>query len=179
MSSGLEILSVWCSCMAGAYAACNHIIATLCKIEYASNEGWCTPACTPACQSNKSTEKIIEPTRLTDLFIRKRFRTDDKQNKNRERTSMEDLQNFDPRIEGDLGFDENRFKSFLEEIREVNEYAVIFKSMESLSTSADLYTSADMGGVCSIVIEENPDAGEADLTKIFIEKLSDFLQIKQ
>ena len=99
VSSGVEIFSAWCSCMAGAYAACNHIIATLYKIEYASNKGWCTPARTEvACQWNKSSKKIIEPTGVTDLFIWKRLRADDWQDKNREKTTVEDLQILTPEL---------------------------------------------------------------------------------
>ena len=76
--TGTEILSAWCSCMAGAYEACNHIIATLYKIEYANNKGWCSPACTEtACQWNQSTKKDIEPKRIKNLIVRKKLRTDE------------------------------------------------------------------------------------------------------
>ena len=32
--------------MAGAYESCNHVIATLYKLEFANNKGWISPACT-------------------------------------------------------------------------------------------------------------------------------------
>ena len=49
-----EILSAWCSCMAGAYEA------TL-KVEYANNKGWCNPACTgQACVWNKCTKQLSQ-----------------------------------------------------------------------------------------------------------------------
>ena len=49
-----NILSAWCSCMAGSFETRNHVIATLCKIEYAHTKGWCNLACTEtACQWNK------------------------------------------------------------------------------------------------------------------------------
>ena len=41
-----QILSAYCSCMAGAYECCNHIISTLYKVAYAHSMGWCTPSCT-------------------------------------------------------------------------------------------------------------------------------------
>ena len=172
-SSVVEILSAWCSCMAGAYEACNHIIATLYKIEYANNKGWCTPACTEiACNWNRSTKKDIEPTLITDLIVRKRLRTDeDKESKNRERTRMKDLQKFDPRIENHREFNEAKFKSFLENVEKLHDNAVIFKSLESPSISADQQTTVDIEEVCHIVTQENPQAGDTDLTRIFLEKL--------
>eukprot|EP00795_Rhopilema_esculentum_P011011 gene11011-19856_t len=33
------IVTTWCSCMAGSSACCNHVIATLYKVEYAINHG--------------------------------------------------------------------------------------------------------------------------------------------
>ena len=44
--SGSNILSAWCSCMAGSFETCNHVIATLYKIEYAHRKGLCNLACT-------------------------------------------------------------------------------------------------------------------------------------
>ena len=62
--------------MAGVYEACNHVDATLYKIEYANNKGWCSPSCTEtACQWNQSTKKDIEPKRITESFVRKSLRT--------------------------------------------------------------------------------------------------------
>ena len=37
--SNNDIVSAWCSCMAGAFEVCNHVIATLYKMEYANNKG--------------------------------------------------------------------------------------------------------------------------------------------
>ena len=75
-----DILSVWCSCMAGAYKICNHFVVTLCKTEYANNKRWCSPSCSlsctdTACQWNKSTKKGIEPKRVTELFAGESLRT--------------------------------------------------------------------------------------------------------
>ena len=172
-SSKVEILSAWCSCMAGAYEACNHIIVTLYKIEYANSKGWCSPACTEvACRWNRSTRKDIEPTRIMDIFVRKRLRSDgDKLGNDREQKRMENLQSFDPRVERDRVFDENRFIEFLERIEEINPNAVILKSVECLSTSVDKQTPTDMEVLSSIVREENPNAEEVELIRIFIEKL--------
>ena len=37
--NGSNILSAWCSCMAGSFETCNHVIAILYKIEYAHTKG--------------------------------------------------------------------------------------------------------------------------------------------
>ena len=51
---GSNIISAWCSFMAGANRTCNHVIATLYKLEYANSKGWCNPACTETtCQWNQ------------------------------------------------------------------------------------------------------------------------------
>ena len=42
----LEIFTCHCDCMAGCSASCNHVIATLYKIEYANRQGWVDPTCT-------------------------------------------------------------------------------------------------------------------------------------
>ena len=77
--STLIPLSASYSCMAGAYQACNHFVATLYKIEYANSKGWRSPSCTETvCQWNQSTEKDIEPKRITELFLRRSLRTKQK-----------------------------------------------------------------------------------------------------
>ena len=159
--------------MAGAYEACNHIIATLYKIEYANSKGWCSSACTEvACRWNRSTGKEIEPTRIMDIFVRKRLSSDgDKLGNDHKWKRMENLQKFDPRVERDRDLDEIRFKGFLGRIEETNPNAVILKSVECLSTSTDQQTPSDMEELSSIVREENSNDEEGELMRIFIENL--------
>ena len=67
--------------MTDAYEACNYpvAVATLYKIEYASNKGWCSSSCTKtACQWNQSTKKDIELKRITELFVCKSLMTKEK-----------------------------------------------------------------------------------------------------
>ncbi|XP_071177650.1 uncharacterized protein [Mytilus edulis] len=53
-----EIEVSWCSCIAGLAQTCNHVIAVLYKIEFATNMGYNDPSCTSVpCGWNTSTKK--------------------------------------------------------------------------------------------------------------------------
>ena len=61
--------------MAGPHEFCNHVIATLYKLEYA-NKGWIFPASTEiTCMWNKSTKENVEPSKTSDLFKTKSHET--------------------------------------------------------------------------------------------------------
>ena len=69
----LEILTSWCSFMAGTSQSCNYVIAvyTLYKIDYALQKSYLNPSCTLTSSSwNKSTKHDIE-LKKTLLFERK------------------------------------------------------------------------------------------------------------
>ena len=159
---------------AGAYEAFSHIIATLYKIEYANSKGWCSPACTEvACHWNRSTRKDIEPTCIMDSFVRKRLRSDRVTLGNDcEQMRLENLQSFDPRVERDHVFDENRVMEVLGRIEEINPNAAILKSVECLSTSVDKQTPTDIEELSSIVREENPNAEEGELIRISLKNVT-------
>ena len=60
-----KIVTAWCLCMAGASRCCNHIIATLYKVEYANSNSFYSPSCiSMPCGWNRSTKKVIEPKRI-------------------------------------------------------------------------------------------------------------------
>ena len=66
------ILYGWCTCVAGTIATCNHMIAVLYKMEYASRAGYNNPACTSVpCGWNVSTRKDIQAKKIIDITIRK------------------------------------------------------------------------------------------------------------
>ena len=68
--------------MAGAYEACNHVLSTFYKIEYANNKGWSSPFCSEAAfQWNQPTKKDIEPKRITELFVCTGLRTKQEEKK--------------------------------------------------------------------------------------------------
>ncbi|CAC5370027.1 unnamed protein product [Mytilus coruscus] len=67
-----EIQVSWCSCIAGLAQTCNHVIAVLYKIQFATNMGYNDPSCTSVpCGWNTSTKKNVQPCRLSDLNLRR------------------------------------------------------------------------------------------------------------
>ena len=67
----LEILTSWCSFMAGTSQSCNHVIAVLYKIDYALQKGLLNPSCTStSCSWNKSTKRDIEPKKIKNISIK-------------------------------------------------------------------------------------------------------------
>ena len=71
-----KIFTAWCSCMAGASGCCNHIIATLYKVEYANTNSFCSPSCTSIpCGWNQVTKKVTEPKRISEIVVWKKIRT--------------------------------------------------------------------------------------------------------
>jgi hypothetical protein len=67
-----EIVVSLCRCIAGLAQTCNHVIAVLCKVEYAINMGYNDPVCTYIpCGWNTSTTKNVQPCRLSNLNLRK------------------------------------------------------------------------------------------------------------
>ena len=64
------IITAWCFCMTRASRYCNHVIAVLYKVEYANANNFYSPACTSiSCDWNKSTKKIIEPKRISEIAV--------------------------------------------------------------------------------------------------------------
>ena len=71
MKEVCEILTTWCTCVAGTSLCCNHIIAILYKLNYAYKKGYSNPICTSIPKGwNKGTRREIKPMRVTELFIR-------------------------------------------------------------------------------------------------------------
>jgi len=128
-----NILTAWCSCMAGAYETCNQIIATLYKMDYANSKGWCNPACTDQpCQWNKSSKKELQPKRIQDLAVRKHLATTSTTSKasDQELRRMADLDVFDPQISSTRSHDPKLFAELLENVKILETDAVIFKCVE-------------------------------------------------
>ena len=68
------IITAWCFCMTGASRCCNHVIDVLYKVEYANANNFYSPACTPIPYGwNKSKKKIIEPKRISEIAVRKKY----------------------------------------------------------------------------------------------------------
>ncbi|XP_065682264.1 uncharacterized protein LOC136095495 [Hydra vulgaris] len=169
-----DILTGWCSCMAGSYETCNHVIACLYKIEYANTKGWCNPACTEtACQWNLGTRKDVEPKRISDLIISKKLGTKSSLSNDCEENRMKNLNNFDPRIISHRTISSNHISNFIRDMQLVNEEAVLFKSIESLSTTnEEHYNYAFVKTIALNVLKAYSQFSETELIQIFIEKLN-------
>ena len=66
-----EILTTWCTCVAGSSLFCNDIIALIYKLNNAYKKGFVNPLCTSLPAGwNKGTRKEVTPERISELFIR-------------------------------------------------------------------------------------------------------------
>ena len=163
------LISCLLACMAGPYEASNNVVATLHKIEYANHKEWCSPSSTEtAYQWHQSTNKDIEPKRITELFVRKSLMTkqEDTCETNRDKTQMKHLLEFDPRNESHKEFCQKHCKSFLEKFKEINQGAVSFKSFETDAADPTEigFMDENIQEICHNTISDNPNATESELT---------------
>ena len=136
---GSNVMTAWCSCMAGSYQCCNHVIACLYKIDYANVQGLCKPACTEtACAWNKNTRRNVTPMRISDLVVRKKLATVEAKKHDsipREEKRMKDLQEFDPRAEHHRDINTENLSNFIRKVQVIKKDAVLFKSIETMSNT--------------------------------------------
>ena len=170
-----EILSAFCSCMTGTYECCNHIIATLYKMEYACRMGWCSPACTDiACQWNKSTKNDIEPKRISDIIVRKKLATNtgkETDDISREEKRMKELNEFDPRIELHRNNSATDLTNLLKSVQKANAKAVIFKSYETKSNQFIFEPShVEMSAIVDRVLLQS-EHSHTNLTQLLIQNM--------
>ena len=72
----VDILTSWCSCMVGTSQCCNHVIATLYKIDCALREGYLDPLCTSVpCSWNESSKREVKAKQIKEIVVRKRIRS--------------------------------------------------------------------------------------------------------
>ena len=133
-----HVLTAWCSCMAGSGQCCNHVIATLYKVEYANSHDFISPSCTSMpCGWNKSTKTATEPKRIADIIVRKRICTKmqpgDADERAREDLRSKELSQFDPRQPMHQNMTGDRLSKLLQTIHFVSPNAVLFKSVESMT----------------------------------------------
>ena len=87
----VQILTSWC----------DHVIATLYKIDYANRKGYIDPACTSLpCNWNNVSKKIIEPKRISEIVVRKQLRSQiDKKGEEEDSEGIQGwlLNEYDPR----------------------------------------------------------------------------------
>ena len=173
-----KIVTAWCSCMAGASRCCNHVIATLYKVEYANTHGYCSPACTSVpCGWNKSTKTIIEPKKISDIVIRKKLRS--KMGKVpevgvelcRENTRMIELNKFDPRERLLQNMTGERLSLLLHGLSKSNPNAVLFKSVEGISIPSTKSHNLSITGIANEIINSNENQSPSDQVTTLLKQL--------
>ena len=160
--------------MAGAKQICNHVIACLYRIEYAHSRGFGNPACTEkACQWNQGTRKDVEPKRITDPVVRKRFRCSSLDNAGiREDTGMKNFNEFDPRIETDRKLNTDHISELIGNIQSVDEHVSLFKSIESLSlTYENNFYNLFVESIANNLLLKRKKCSQWELTVLFLEKM--------
>jgi len=124
------VLCGWCTCIGGTSATCNHIIASLYKVEYAFTHGHTDPLCTSVtCGWNVSTRRDVQPGKIMDMRIRKEKRTTG--NEENEEIIIGEWRHFDPRKEWERNVTDEQKKGFLDGYKQIRPNAQIFKRVES------------------------------------------------
>ncbi|VDI60598.1 Hypothetical predicted protein [Mytilus galloprovincialis] len=131
-----EIKSCWCSCIAGMAQTCNHVIAVLYKLEYATTMGYNNLACTSQpCGWNSSTKKDVKPCRLSELSLRC-----DNRSKVSGATAQEDKDvnanfkmKFDPRREDHVVSTDAEVENLYASLYSVRPKSVLFTGFPSLT----------------------------------------------
>ena len=161
--------------MAGSSHCCNHIIATLYKLEYATLHNLRDPACTSvACSWNASTRKDVCAKRITDINIRKKSRSGAKDKKtedeNREQIRMRELQQYDPRRGEQRTLTSAEVSTFLMRIQEDAPSAVVMKSIEGCGIPTTKHFSIiDVAETC--IVHDIRYTSDTEKTSNFISKL--------
>ena len=167
------VITSWCSCMAGSSACCNHVIATLYKIEYATTHGYNDPACTSIpCKWNQSTKKEVIPRRITEMVVRKKTRTKINEMENemvQEERRLEALQKFDPRRPAHHQKTDEDVSSLLHDLWKANQSSVLFKSIEGTGNSSN--TTHDVLEIATKVITRCESKTDEEKQREFYKEL--------
>ena len=84
---------------------------------------------------------------------------------------MQDLKNFDPRIEGYRNFNQEKFGNFLTKIKTFHQNVVIFKSLDNSDQNEININVANIELICYDIFSTHPDASKADLTAVSLKHL--------
>ena len=117
-----NVTSSFCSCTAGFSHCCNHVVATLYKIDYANEKGFTDPTCTEQLCYWNSSSKDFTPMKIKDMNIVEH--NQEKQNKQKI-VNYKEKQSFDPRPESQRIVSEKWKEDFLQNIKSVLPTAVI------------------------------------------------------
>ena len=169
-----SIKTAWCSCMAGTSQSCNHVIAVLYKVEYAVAMGFTQPACTSIpCEWNKSTKKIVKPSKILDMNIRKDARSHDIPGQVTAKPGgiiSDALKSFDPRRDGHQITDGHRISSFLSKYREINPKAVVYTAIPQSRGNIPDNRQVNLVDMAEIFVDNHEGLNEGQLVSLFLEQ---------
>ena len=129
-----NIVTSWCTCIAGTAEACNHVIALFYKVNYAYNKQYVSPACTSVPRGwNQGTRKEVQPKKLEDIVFRKDKKTKKASKRNPLRDPAIDQtlrKQFDPRKPADRNLTDERVSQFLNSVVKAVPAACVLLSIE-------------------------------------------------
>ena len=140
--------------MVGASRCSNHVIAELCKVEYANANNFYSPASTYIpCGWNKSTKKITEPTRISEIVRKK------------EEKRMQKLNLFEPRTNIYRNVTGEHLSEFFYSLSLSGPSAVLFKSIVGMSIATTLnFTLTDIAN--KVVVNNKNSSSDQKITLI-------------
>ena len=155
--------------MAGTSQCCNHVIATLYKIDCALRQGYLDPLCTSVpCSWNKSSKREVKAKQIKEIVVRKRIRSKEKDKPSREEVRKDELSNFNPILPAYREKTSEEVSVLFENLHEVTPESAIFLCIPVHDSTADM-ESFILQNVANQVIE---DPGNDTNDK----KISRFLQ---
>ena len=151
--------------MAGASRCCNHVIVVLYKVEYANTNNFFSPACTSIpCGWNKSTRKIIELKRISEIAVQKKMRSSmgDKPRDTipREEKRMQQLNLFDPRTNIHRNVTGVHLSGFFYSLSLSSPSTVLFESIERMSIATSMNFSKTDIAIEVVVNHKNSSSDE-------------------
>ena len=160
--------------MAWASICCNHVIAALYKIEFASNKGYIDPACTSLpCNWNKCTKKEVQPQQSSDLVIRKKKRTQKRDLEvNPEEERSKAIRSYDPRVVKDRVISNDAVSSLFNNLYLVSPESVLFRSLPFQDEEEDDLKIISLQDIAHDCQEATAEMSEENQTTQFILSLS-------
>ena len=136
------IITAWCFCMTGASRYYNHVVAVLYKVEYTNANNFCSPTCTSIPYDwNKSTKKITELKRISEIAVRKKMRWQMNRKIPCEEKRMQELNLFDPQTNIHRNVTGERLSEFFYSLSLSSPAAILFKSIEGMSIATSMNLS--------------------------------------
>lgn len=136
-----DIQCCWCTCIAGFAQTCNHVVAAMYKVEYATTMGYTDPACTSIpCSWNKSTRKNVQPSRIADMNIRQDSRLKKSYTliQSASKINSESKRQFDPRRFDERTVSGDAISVLLGKIHSTKPTAVVFKTLPKTHSENEL-----------------------------------------